>query len=142
MVESLQTIEAKIKKQVKLLEIAECNRKRLFERKKKCLETCLGILEDLKYEGQERMVVGDEKDETVNVGKCCELLDERLVRSDEFVGQLKEELSIASYRDEAEAIWKENLIQEQRITRRREKEVKIEEIEIQMIKKGSEFSSS
>ena len=34
-------------------------------------------------------VVGDEKDETVNVGKCCELLDERLVRSDEFVGQLK-----------------------------------------------------
>ena len=74
---------------MKLLEIAECNRKRLFERKKKCLETCLGILEDLKYEGQERMVVGDEKDETVNVGKCCELLDERLVRSDEFVGQLK-----------------------------------------------------
>ena len=87
-------------------------------------------------------VVGDEKDETVNVGKCCELLDERLVRSDEFVGQLKEELSIASYRDEAEAIWKENLIQQQRITRRREKEVKIEEIKIQMIKKGSEFSSS
>ena len=64
------------------------------------------------------------------------------MRSDEFVGQLKEELSIASYRDEAEAIWKENLIQQQRITRRREKEVKIEEIKIQMIKKGSEFSSS
>ena len=57
-------------------------------------------------------------------------------------GTIEEELSIASYWDEAEAIWKENLIQEQRITRRREKEVKIEEIEIQMIKKGSEFSSS
>ena len=57
MVESLQTIEGKMKKQVKLLEIAECNRKRLFERKKKCLETCLGILEDLKYEGQEMMLL-------------------------------------------------------------------------------------
>ena len=35
MADSLKTIEAKIKKQVKLLEIAENESKRLFERKRK-----------------------------------------------------------------------------------------------------------
>ena len=45
----------------------------------------------MKYEGQERMVADDEEDEAVNVGKWCELLDERLVRSDGFVAKLKNE---------------------------------------------------
>ena len=45
----------------------------------------------MKYEGQERMVADDEEDEAVNVGKWCELLDERLVRSDGFVAKLKKE---------------------------------------------------
>ena len=40
---------------------------------------------NLKYEGQERMVAGDEEDEVVNFGEWCELLDERLVRFDGFV---------------------------------------------------------
>ena len=68
MTDSLKTIEAKIKKQVKLLEIAESESKRMFERKKKYelekhikhFETHPEILQDLKYEGQERMVAGDE----------------------------------------------------------------------------------
>ena len=75
MADSLKTIEAKIKKQVKLLEIAENESKRLFERKHelekhlKHVETCLKILQDLKYEGQEIMVAGDKEDEAVNVGE-------------------------------------------------------------------------
>ena len=64
MADSLKTIEAKIKKQVKLLEIAENESKRLFERKRKFepvkylkhVETRLEIFQDLKYEGQEIMV--------------------------------------------------------------------------------------
>ena len=36
MADSLKKIEAKNKKQVKFLEIAENNSKRLFERKRKC----------------------------------------------------------------------------------------------------------
>ena len=89
---------------MELLEIAENEIKRLFERKRKYVlekhlkhvETRLEILQDLKYEGQEIMVAGDKEDEAVNVGEWCELLDERLARFDEFVGKSKEELSIAS----------------------------------------------
>ena len=129
MADSLTTIEAKIKKQVKLLEIAENDSKRLFERKKKYelekhVETRLEMLQDLKYEGQERMVAGDEEDEAVNVGEWCELLDERLARFYGFVGKLKEELSIASEREEAEARRKEDLIQEERFRRKMEEEVR------------------
>ena len=58
MANSLETIEAKIKKQVKLLGIAENESKRLFERKRKYelekhlkhVETRLEILQDLEYE--------------------------------------------------------------------------------------------
>ena len=89
---------------MKLLEIAENESKRLFERKRKYelekhlkhVEKRLEILQDLKYEWQEIIVAGDKEDEAVNVGEWCELLDERLARFDEFVGKSKEELSIAS----------------------------------------------
>ena len=49
------------------------------------------------------MVTGDDEDETVDVGESCELLDERLAGLDGFIGKLKEEPSIASDREEAEA---------------------------------------
>ena len=82
MADSLKTIEAKIEKQVKLLEIAENESKRLFERKRKYelekhlkhVKTRLEILQDLEYEGQEIMVAGDKEDEAVNVGEWCELM--------------------------------------------------------------------
>ena len=72
MANSLKTIEAKIKMQVKLLEIVENERKSLFERKMKYelqkhlkhVKIRLEILQYLKYEGQERMVAGDEDNET------------------------------------------------------------------------------
>ena len=80
------------------------------------------------------------EDEAVNVGEWCELLEERLARFDEFVGKLKGELSIASNREEAEARRKEDLIQEERFRRRMEEEVKIEEMKMEMKKKGFEFS--
>ena len=64
------------------------------------------------------MVVGDEEDEAVNVGEWCELLDECLVRFDGFVRKLKEEISIASER----------------------KEIKTEDMKMEMKKKGFEFS--
>ena len=95
----------------------------------------LEILQDLKYEGQERMVSGDEDNEAVNVVEWYELLDERLARFDWFVGKLKEELSIASDREEAESRRKEDLIQEERFMRRIEEEVKIEEMKMEMKKK-------
>ena len=128
MPDSLKTIEAKIKKQVRLLDIAENESKRLFERKRKFklvkhlkyVETCLEIL-------------------AVNVGEWCELLDEHLARFDGFVGKLKERLSIASDREEAEARQKEDLIQEERF-RGRIEEVKIEEMKMEMKKNGFEFS--
>ena len=61
---------------MELSEIAENEIKRLFERKRKYelekhlkhVETRLEILQDLNYEGQEIMVIGDEEDEAVNVG--------------------------------------------------------------------------
>ena len=60
MADSLKTIEGSIEKQVKLLEIAEKESKRLFQRKRKYelekhlkdVKTRLEILQDLKYEGQ------------------------------------------------------------------------------------------
>ena len=111
MTESLKTIEAKINTQLKLLERTENESKRLFERKKKCelekhlkhVETHLEIVQDLKYEGQERTVAGDEEDEVVNAGQSHELLDEFLARFDGSVGKLKEKLSTASDREEAKA---------------------------------------
>ena len=114
---------------MKLLEIAEIEIKRKFERKRKYelekhlkhVETRLEILQDIKYEGQKIMVSVAEDNEAVNVGEWCELLDERLARFDGFVGKLKEELSIASDREEAEARWKEDLIQKERFTRRMKK---------------------
>ena len=82
-------------------------------------------------------MVGDyEKDEAVNVGKQCEFLDEGLARFDGFVGKLKEELSIASDREEAEARREEDLIQEERFRRRMEEEVKTEEMKMELKKKG------
>ena len=86
------------------------------------------------------MVAGDEEDEAVKVGEWCEVLDERLARFDGFVGKLKEELSITSNKEEAEARRKEYLIQKERFRRRMEEEVKIEEIKMEMMKKGFEFS--
>ena len=62
------------------------------------------------------------------------------MRPDGFVGKLKEELSIASNREEAEARRKEDLIQEERFRTRMEKEVKIEEMKMETKKKG--FNSS
>ena len=62
------------------------------------------------------------------------------MRRDGFVGKLKEELSIASNREEAEARRKEDLIQEERLRKRMEKEVKIEEMKMETKKKG--FNSS
>ena len=62
------------------------------------------------------------------------------MRPDGFVGKLKEELSIASNREEAEARRKEDLIQEERLRKRMEKEVKIEEMKMETKKKG--FNSS
>ena len=114
--------------------------KRLFERKRKYelekhlkhVETRQEILQDLKYEGQERMVAGADDGEAVNVGEWCELLDERLARFDGFLGKLKEELSIASDRKEAEARRKEDLIQEERFKGRMEEEMKIEELKMEM----------
>ena len=86
------------------------------------------------------MVANDEDNEGVNVVEWHELLDERLGRFDGFVGKLKEELSIASDREEAEARRKEDLIQEERLGRRMEEEVKIEEMKMEMKKKGFQFS--
>ena len=68
-------MEAKIKQQVKLLEIAENENKRLFERKKKYelekylkhIEICQENFKIFKYEGQESMVAGDKKDEPVKL---------------------------------------------------------------------------
>ena len=86
------------------------------------------------------MVAGDEEDEAVNVGGWCELLDKRLARFDGFVRELKEVLFIASETEKAEARRKEDLIQEERFRRRKEEEVKIEEVKMEMKKKGLEFS--
>ena len=62
---SLKTIEAKVKKQVKLLEIAENVSKRLFKRKRKFelekhvkhVETSLEILQDLQHDLTPRIYV-------------------------------------------------------------------------------------
>ena len=83
---------------------------------------------------------GDKEDEAVNIGEWCELLDERLAGFDGFVRKLKEELSIASDREEAEARSKEDLIQEEKLRRRIEEEVKIAEMKKEMKKNGFEFS--
>ena len=136
MADSLKTIESTIQKQV-LLKIAENESKRLFERKKKYE---LEKFQDLKYEGQEIMFAGDKEDEAVNVGKWSELLDERLARFDGFVGKLKEELSIVSDTEEAGARRKESLILKERCRRRMEEEMKIEEMKMEMKKRGFEFS--
>ena len=85
------------------------------------------------------MVAGDKEDEAVNVGEWCELLDERLARFDGFVAKLKEELSIVSDIEEAEARRKEYLILEERCMRRMEEEMKIEEMKMKMKKRGFEF---
>ena len=82
------------------------------------------------------MAAGDNEDEPVNVGEWCELLDEHLSRFDGFVGKLKEELSIASDREETEARREEDLIQEERFRRRMEEEVKTEEMKMELKKKG------
>ena len=106
------------------------NRWKLFERKRKYelekhlkhVETRLEILQDLKYEGQEWLVAGDEEDEEVSVGEWCELLDERLARFDGFVGKFKR-LSIANEREEAEGRRKVDLIQKERFRKRMEEEM-------------------
>ena len=62
------------------------------------------------------------------------------MRFDGFVRKLKEEISIASERKEAGARWKEDLIQKEMLRRKTEEEVKIEEMKMEMKKKGLEFS--
>ena len=68
-------------------------------------------------------------------------MDERLARFARFIGKLKEELSIARDRQEAEAGRKKDLIQQERFRRRIEEEVKIEEMNMGMKKKDFKFSS-
>ena len=74
MADSLETIKAK--------RLFERKRKYELEKYLKHVKTCLEILQDLKYEGQEIMVAGDKEDETENVSEWFELLDEPLVRFD------------------------------------------------------------
>ena len=62
------------------------------------------------------------------------------MRLDGFVEKLKKELSIASERQEVEARHKEDLIQEERVRRRMEEEMTIEEIKMEMKKKGFQIS--
>ena len=116
-------------------------RKRKYELEKhlKYVETYLKILQDVKYEGQEKVVAGKENNEAVNYGKWCELLNDCLPRFDGFIRNLKKGLTIVSERDEAEARQKQDLIQEERFRRRMEDE-KIEEIKMEMKKKGFEFT--
>ena len=128
--------------------MAENENRRLFKRKRKRkyesekhlkhVETRLKILQGLRYERQERMVAGDEEDKAVNVGGQCELLNKCLARFHRFVGKLNQELSIASYREGAETRRKDDLIQEERFMRMDE-EMKIEEMKMEMKKKGFEF---
>ena len=135
---------------VRLLEIAENDSNKLFVRKKKYelgkhlkhVEALLEILQDWKYEGQERMVADDEEDEAVNVGKRYELLEERLAWFDGFIAKLKKELSIVNDRKEAEARRNKDLIEEERFRGRMEEEVKIEEIKMEMKKKSFKFNSN
>ena len=68
-------------------------------------------------------------------------MDERLARFARFIGKLKEELSIARDRQEAEAGRKKDLIQQESFRRRIEEEVKIEEMNMGMKKKDFKFSS-
>ena len=110
-----------------------------LEKHLKHVETRLEILEKLKFEGQEIMVARDKDDEAVKVSEWCQLLDERLAIFDRFVGKLKEEFSIASDRDAAEARLEEDLIQGERFRRRMEGQVKIEGMKMGMKKKGFEF---
>ena len=129
--------------------MAENENRRLFKRKRKRkhklekhlkhVETRLKILQDLKYERQERMVAGDEEDKAVNVGGQCELPNKCLARFDRFVRKLNQELSIASYREGVETRRKDDLIQEERFRRRMDEEMKIEEMKMEMKKKGFEF---
>ena len=70
----------------------------------------------------------------------CFFLKKGVARFAGFLGKLKEELSLVSDSQEAEARRKENLIQEERFRRRMEEEVKIEEMKMEMKKKGFEFS--
>ena len=86
------------------------------------------------------MFGGDEEDEEINVGEWCELLDELLVRFDGSAEKLKEELSIASDREEVGTRRKEDLIKEERFRRRMEEDVKREEMKTEIKKKDLEFS--
>ena len=82
------------------------------------------------------MVAGEVDNEAVNYGEWCELLNDSLPRFDGF---LKKGLTIVSERDEAEARQKKDLIQEERFRRRME-DKKIEEMKMEMKKKGFEFT--
>ena len=125
--------------------MVENENRRLFERKRKRkhelekhlkhVETRLKILQDLKYERQERMAAGDEEDKAVNVGGQCELLNKCLARFDRLVGKLNQELSIASYSEGAETRRKDDLIQEERFRRRMDEEMKIQEMKMEIKKK-------
>ena len=77
-------------------------RKRKYELEKhlKYVETYLKILQDVKYEGQEKVVAGKENNEAVNYGEWCELLNDCLPRFDGFIRNLKKGLTIVSERDE------------------------------------------
>ena len=87
------------------------------------------------------MIADYKKDKAVNVGEQCELLDEGLARFDGFVGKLKEDLSIASDREEAEAKPNEDLILEERFRRRMKQEAKIEQMKMEVKKNGFELST-
>ena len=87
------------------------------------------------------MIADYKKDKAVNVGEQCELLDEGLARFDGFVGKLKEDLSIASDREEAEAKPNEDLILEERFRRKMKQEAKIEQMKMEVKKNGFELST-
>ena len=90
----LKTIEASeiVKNRSKREQETTRKKEELYELEKhlKHVETRLELLQELKYEGHERMVTGDEEDKAVMLAKCCELLNERLSR---FDGKLNKLLS-------------------------------------------------
>ena len=127
--------------QFKILERSEKDSAKILARNKDSevqkhvsyIEQQLDPTQDMKYEVKEMMIADNVEDAIVD--EWVSITKEKMERYQELVDQLKRCLGDSPENKEAEIRNKEDEMQEERFKRRMKKELKIEEMKLEMKKK-------
>ena len=131
----MEEINRRIATQLKLLDFAEKETKRLLTRnKKKEIEKHLQQLQQFKYPAQDILLDEGEMENR----EWSSVTEEKLAHFDDVADRLKSAISNVEKKEEAKTTHEENIILEEMFRKRMQEELKIQELKLQMKSKEYE----